>query len=108
MKRRITHLCSLFALLFFTPPVFFAEARSQQQEKPLPQAIVDSTHHDFGNIFKGEVITHVFRITNIGSATLEVSDTRKLIGLARPALWQKSGLDTFNAAPVRANLATPS
>lgn len=109
MKIIVRQLCFLFALLIPILPVFFVEARSQQQEKPLPQAIVDSLVHDFGNVFKGEIITHVFRINNIGTAPLEVSDTRKLIGVARPALWQTSRLDSdFKAVPVRASLAAPS
>lgn len=109
MKIIIRQLCFLFALFFFILSVFFVEARSQQQEKPLPQAIVDSLVHDFGNIFKGEVLNHVFRINNIGDAPLELSETRKLIGLAQPVLWQRSRLDgDFKAAPVRASLSAPS
>lgn len=109
MKIIVRQLCFLFVLLIPVVPVFFVEARSQQQEKPLPQAIVDSNVHDFGNVFKGEIITHVFRINNIGTMPLEVSDTRKLIGIARPARLQTARMDAgLKAMPVRASLAAPS
>jgi hypothetical protein len=97
---------SLLAILLFILPVLFVEADSQQQ-KPLPQAVVDSNVYDFGNVFKGEIITHTFRINNIGDWALEVSDTRKVIGAARPAMFHSADA-SIESAPVLASLAAPS
>ncbi|MEW6210813.1 MAG: hypothetical protein AB1631_20780 [Acidobacteriota bacterium] len=102
MKIIIRQSCLFVAFLFF---VFVVEVSSQQQEKPLPQAVVESNTHDFGPVFKGEIITHVFRVRNTGDWALELSERRKLIGLARPASLHRDA--SFKIAPVR-NLAAPS
>src|SRR5258706_13319125 len=41
----------------------------------VPQLIVDKVRHEFGEVFAGEDLMHVFWVRNIGTAPLELSET---------------------------------
>ena len=39
-----------------------------------PQLVLDKARHDFGEVFAGEDLSHVFLVRNIGSVPLELSE----------------------------------
>src|SRR6185503_16814939 len=45
--------------------------------------------YDFGKVKTGEVVTHSFVFTNIGSATLEINDVRPGCGCTTAGTWDK-------------------
>jgi len=40
-----------------------------------PQLVLDKARHEFGEVFAGEDLSHVFWVRNIGTAPLELSET---------------------------------
>jgi hypothetical protein len=55
----------------------------QRQAVALPEVKIDSTRHDFGDVFLGEDISHVFTVRNFGPAPLELSTTQQLVAPRR-------------------------
>ena len=62
MSRRIAFLLLLLASL---PRVARAEAPVDA-----PRAVLEESTHDFGEVWEGEALRHVFRFRNGGSAPL--------------------------------------
>ena len=54
-------------------PVSWARAASQVVSG-VPQLVVDKIRHEFGDVFAGEDLMHVFWVRNIGAAPLELSE----------------------------------
>ena len=52
-----------------------------------PQILSPKPHHDFGEILEGQVVTHLFEITNQGTADLKITKVRATCGCtaAQPA-----------------------
>ena len=48
---------------------------ASQLSAGVPQLVVDNIRHEFGEVFAGEDLMHVFRVRNIGTAPLELSET---------------------------------
>lgn len=67
----------LLALVFVLPQ--FTEAGQTAS----PEVVIESTRHDFGEVFVGEELMHVFVVRNTGAAVLELSQTR-ILGIRRP------------------------
>jgi hypothetical protein len=49
-----------------------------QRAAGAPQLVLDSIRHDFGEVFAGEDLSHVFQVRNIGNVPLELSETPQL------------------------------
>jgi len=49
-----------------------------------PKVAIESTRCNFGVVFAGEQLNHVFLVRNVGTKTLEL-DNKSLTGLAQPA-----------------------
>jgi hypothetical protein len=69
-------LCAGLILLLL-PSGSIAARRSQ---KALPRLVIDSTKKDFGEVYAGEELEHVFTVRNEGDAPLELSQTPLLTG----------------------------
>ena len=67
----LTALMSVTALLDITAA---AQGNKPQGNKPLPVFELNKAEHDFGDVFIGEDIAHVFMVRNQGAAPLELSD----------------------------------
>jgi hypothetical protein len=76
IHRSIGTLLIASALLLFTP----ASSASQQSAGRAPVAVVNSTEHDFGEVFAGEEVWHTFNVHNAGTAPLELAE-RKVAAL---------------------------
>jgi len=50
------------------------DKKTQPDKKPLPEAVIDSNKYDFGEVFIGETLEHVFWVRNLGSVPLELSE----------------------------------
>lgn len=68
---RITNktLICLIAILFAAAPPALA-----QNEPRAPRAVAPFTSFDFGDVYKGEVISHIFVIKNEGTADLVIKE----------------------------------
>src|SRR5262249_26993058 len=71
-----------------------------------PRVVVSENHHDFGDVFSGQILDHVFTIRDEGTSPLTLSDE------VRPyvkAAWQRpavpppvtNGLLRVSASPLR-------
>lgn len=76
---------SILVILMLLVSVVFA------QEKQTPTAKVDGpvitlekNTHDFGDIFQGDVVEHVFKFTNTGNQPLIISDVKTSCGCTTP------------------------
>jgi hypothetical protein len=49
-------------------------AGAQLTARPAPKAVAPYTSFNFGNVYKGEVISHIFVIRNEGSVDLQIKD----------------------------------
>ncbi|HLG17712.1 MAG TPA: hypothetical protein VJH03_24930 [Blastocatellia bacterium] len=67
-------LASLSVFLLAANGVAAAASRQANPAAPAPVAVVPFTSYDFGEVFKGEVISHLFRFRNSGKADLIIKD----------------------------------
>jgi hypothetical protein len=44
--------------------------------QPKPKIVVDSAFHDYGEVLRGEKVSHTFVIKNQGNATLIIKNAR--------------------------------
>ena len=51
---------------------------AEQGQGGVPKLALDSVRHDFGEVFAGEDLSHVFLVRNNGSVPLELSDAPQL------------------------------
>jgi hypothetical protein len=61
-------------VLCLTGIASIAYSPAARGDQSRPRAVVDYTRHDFGVVFAGEQIFHVFTIRNEGSAPLTLLD----------------------------------
>lgn len=59
------------------------ETSAQASQAAGPSAVIESTRHDFGEVFVGEELSHVFTVRNMGGSPLVLSQT-KLVAIRRP------------------------
>ena len=52
--------------------------QASQRSPGAPQLVLDNPRHDFGEVFAGEDLSHVFWVRNVGSAPLELSEMPQL------------------------------
>ncbi len=65
-----------FTLILFAQ-VVFAQSNFTQ---PNPQIASPKPHHEFGEILEGQVVTHLFEITNSGGSELKITKVRASCG----------------------------
>src|SRR6185503_1030674 len=72
MNKTNNRLVCLLAALF----IIAAPARAQQSssEAHAPRAVVPFQSFDFGDVYKGEIISHIFVIKNEGTASLVIKE----------------------------------
>lgn len=61
------------AMTIIALPLCFAYPQSNPSESA-PRLVIDRTQHNFGEIFVGEILSTVFRVQNLGTKALELSD----------------------------------
>ena len=73
-----------------------------------PHLVVDNARYEFGEMFAGEDLSHVFWVRNNGTAPLELSETPLLgAGPSKVAFYQPhNGLTT--GPPAKVGRAAPS
>jgi len=77
--------------IFLLPALCLAQA-------PAPAISFDNTHHDFGRIFQDEVVSYRYRVSNKGSAPLQIKEIRPSCGCSYTVLGQRTippGESTF-------------
>jgi hypothetical protein len=52
-----------------------------EQRKPAARIVIGATVRDFGEVFDGEELEHVFLVTNAGDAPLELSEKKLATGI---------------------------
>lgn len=67
-------------------------AARQRAAVALPEVKIENTRHDFGEVFVGEDISHVFTVRNFGPAPLELSTTQQLVTPRRASASGSSAL----------------
>ena len=105
------------SLFFVTVAVFFISTSTIKAQTRAPELVIESTKRDFGDVFAGEELVHVFPIRN---AWLCSARTRGKIGddRVKPAFLARAYQNSFvqseraadNAVPiaVAASRAAPS
>jgi hypothetical protein len=64
-------------------------APGEKMEKTGPKVQFAELVYDFGKVSVGELVTHAFVFTNIGTATLEINDVRPGCGCTTAGTWDK-------------------
>jgi len=108
-----THKAAL-SLVFVAGAVFFISTSTIKAQTRAPELIIDGTKHDFGDVFVGEEVMHVFSVRNDGSVPLELAEksatTRSSLPSSRGLIKTVSFNPSAQAVPivVAANRAAPS
>ncbi len=72
-----------------SPPPPPPAATAPAPEAGVPKIEFGSMAFDFGKVKSGEVVRHDYVFTNIGTATLEISDVRPSCGCTTAGTWEK-------------------
>jgi len=73
-----------------------------------PQLVIEETRFDFGEVFKGEALTHTFRFRNNGDAELQLNDAEVLPQKKKPAPGAASILHIVKPGGHDPALVTPA
>ncbi|HRJ29170.1 MAG TPA: DUF1573 domain-containing protein [Cyclobacteriaceae bacterium] len=82
----------LFVLLFLLAGVantFAQEAKSTAPKVNGPVLTFEKSSHDFGDIYQGDNVEHVFKFTNTGNEPLIISNIQVTCGCTAPS-WPKN------------------
>jgi hypothetical protein len=96
-KRRLLRaglpvLALIAGMFVFAAP---STATSVDRSVASPELVIDGTRKDFGEIFVGEELDHIFTVRNVGTAPLELAN-KTLTGLSsRPSLVTASSESSF-------------
>lgn len=93
----------LFATAFIAAPFYLAHSQTSPAVSS-PQLAIDRTRHNFGEVFTGEIISTSFRVRNLGTKALELSDRPLLVPTRAEARRSESGI---LASIAKASLNTP-
>lgn len=76
MKYSVRKIAATSGLLIFALIALIALGRqaTSDQSPAVPRAIAPLTSYDFGDVYKGEVISHTFIIRNEGRADLLIKE----------------------------------
>lgn len=85
-------------------PTFLAQVVAAQQIAPArAQVVLDTTQHDYGEVFAGEVLDYPYNILNAGTAPLELMQ-RPLSSRAAPSTAAPSVISALQVAGPRYKL----
>jgi hypothetical protein len=97
------------------------KTKSPAASKPQAQAVLDATRRDYGDVFEGEELEHVFNVRNTGDAVLTLAQLKPTVVVQRKRTAQTMTppLPSFNEprerrgakyklVPVAARRAAPS
>lgn len=77
------------------------KSKSPAASKSQPQAVLDATRHDYGDVFEGEELEHTFTVRNTGNAVLTLAQLK-------PAVVQrKRTAQTMTPAPSLPSFTEP-
>ncbi len=65
----------------------------------------DQTIHEFEEVQEGEVVTHVFKFTNVGQSPLLISEARSTCGCTVPE-WPKDPIDVNESGEIKVRFKT--
>ena len=73
---RAVALCLQALILVSIVPGLVAASSASPQKKSAasPELVIDGTRRDFGEVFVGEELSHVFTVRNVGTAPLELAN----------------------------------
>ncbi len=77
MKRSLILVLGIFVALF-------AVAQNQEAEKKGPKIVFEETSFDFGDIFQGDQVEHVFTFENSGTEPLILTNVSTTCGCTVP------------------------
>lgn len=96
-------------------PLYPAQGLAEQQNAPArAQVVLDTTRHDYGEVFAGEELDFPFNILNAGTAPLELmqrplSSRAAIPAAAPPAIRALQGaVPRYKLVGAAARLAAPS
>jgi len=84
--RSISFLASLLLPALFLLPLDSSAQNPGEAEKPNPKISLLQTTHDFGRIFSGEKVIHIFKFRNNGNAPLVIKKVRQSCGCTATVL----------------------
>lgn len=107
------HLCMLLLILLFGVAVQFSLASGEPSLRAdAPEAAIDVTRRDLGEVFAGEELEYAFIVRNTGTKTLELAEkTTASFKSERPgygtsiAMWRST--DRHLTRPVAFMLTAP-
>lgn len=78
----------LMVLMALITGCFFTLA---QEKKTISGAIItwDKSTHDFGDVFQGDKVEHIFRFTNTGTKDLVITNVEVTCGCTTPKGWPR-------------------
>jgi hypothetical protein len=77
VRRQRSLLLGLHVLILVSGMLWLtaaSSASSQNKSAASPQLVIDGTRRDFGEVFIGEELSHVFTVQNVGTAPLELAN----------------------------------
>ena len=96
------------SLFLVTMAVFFISTSTVKAQARAPELMIDSTEHDFGDVFVGEELMHVFSVRNAGPVPLELAEKSVTTGRGLPSLRELIKPVSFAPVAVAASRAAPS
>ncbi|WP_345370651.1 DUF1573 domain-containing protein [Algivirga pacifica] len=78
-------------LLVALPLLLIVNAFGQEAKVDGPKITFEETKHEFGDITQGDVVTHVFKFKNEGTAPLQLNNVRTTCGCTAPQ-WPKEAI----------------
>lgn len=70
----------LFALILFTTGLVFAQEQSDKAQVTGPSFTFEEDTYDFGDIYQGDVVDHVFVFENTGTEPLIITNVKVTCG----------------------------
>lgn len=96
-------LTILFVLIFTSS--FFTACEDSGLEEGETIVSFDKTVYDFGTVNEGEMVETVFRLTNIGSSDLVITDAKASCGCTVP-VWPGEAINPGESGDISARFNT--
>jgi hypothetical protein len=94
----------LLSLVFIATPFYIAHSQTTSPAAASAQLELDRTIHNFGDVFTGEILSTSFRVRNLGTKALELSE-HPILAPRRVAARESDG--EMLALMAKASLSTP-
>jgi hypothetical protein len=72
------------------------KSKSPAASKPQAQAVLDATRRDYGDVFEGEELEHIFNVRNTGNAVLTLAQLKPAVVVQR----KRTAQTTTPALPI--------